>query len=88
MPETLLSRRAEWERIVAETPARQAAFIREQVPELRGKRVFALGLTNLFYEIARSGLKEGLRAEFAPQFGGDGGRGRQGRRLAGRRRSR
>ena len=29
VPETLLSRRAEWERIVAETPALQAAFIRE-----------------------------------------------------------
>ncbi|MGA2397053.1 MAG: hypothetical protein ABSG30_03155 [Steroidobacteraceae bacterium] len=78
VPETLLSRRAEWERIVAETPARQAAFIREQVPELRGKRVFALGLTNLFYEIARSGLKEGVRAEFAPHsvaMAGGGGKG-------------
>jgi hypothetical protein len=78
VPETLLGRRAEWERIVAETPARQRAFIREQVPELRRQRVFALGLTNLFYDIARSGLNEGVRAEFAPNsvaIAGGGGKG-------------
>jgi hypothetical protein len=78
VPETLLARRAEWERIVADTPALQAAFIRELVPKLRGQRVFALGLTNLFYEIARSGLQEGRRAEFAPNsvaMVGGGGKG-------------
>jgi len=78
VPETLLARRAEWERIVAETPARQAAFIREKVPEMRGQRVFALGLTNLFYDIAHSGLKAGARAEFAPNsvvMAGGGGKG-------------
>jgi hypothetical protein len=78
VPETLLARRAEWERIVAETPVQQAAFIRDQVPELRGQRVFALGLTNLFYDIAQSGLKTGVRAEFAPNsvvMGGGGGKG-------------
>jgi hypothetical protein len=78
VPETLLARRAEWERIVADTPALQAAFIRKLVPELRGQRVFALGLTNLFYEIARSGLQEGVHAEFAPNsvaMAGGGGKG-------------
>jgi hypothetical protein len=78
VPESLLARRAEWERIVADTPAQQAAFIRGQVPALRGQGVFALGLTNLFYDIARSGLKEGVRAEFAPNsvaIAGGGGKG-------------
>ncbi len=78
VPETLLARRAEWERIVAETPVQQAAFIRDLVPQLRGQRVFALGITNLFYEIARSGLAEGVRAQFAPNsvvMGGGGGKG-------------
>jgi hypothetical protein len=78
VPETLLARRAEWERIVADTPARQSAFIREQVPELRGQRVFALGITTLFHEIARSGLEAGVRAEFAPNsvvMAGGGGKG-------------
>ena len=78
VPETLLARRAEWERIVADTPTRQAAFIREKVPEMRGQRVFALGLTNLFYDIARSGLNAGVRAEFAPNsvvMAGGGGKG-------------
>ena len=78
VPETLLARRAEWERLAAEIPNRQAAFIREQVPQLAGQRVFALGITTLFYEIARSGLKEGVRAEFAPNsvvVAGGGGKG-------------
>jgi hypothetical protein len=78
VPETLLARRAEWERLASDIPNRQAAFIREQVPQLAGKRVFALGITTLFYEIARSGLKEGVRAEFAPNsvvVAGGGGKG-------------
>jgi hypothetical protein len=78
VPETLLARRVEWERIVADTPALQAAFIRELVPKLKGQRVFALGLTNLFYAIAHSGLQEGMRAEFAPKsvaMVGGGGKG-------------
>jgi len=78
VPETLLARRAEWERIVADTPKLQSAFIREKVPEMRGKRVFALGLTNLFYDIAHSGLKAGVSAEFAPNsvvMAGGGGKG-------------
>jgi hypothetical protein len=78
VPEALLARRGEWERISAETASRQAEFIRAVVPELEGERVFALGITGLFYEIARAGLAEGLRAEFAPGsvvMGGGGGKG-------------
>jgi hypothetical protein len=78
VPATLLSRRAEWERLAADMPQRQAAFIREQVPQLAGQRVFALGITTLFYEIARSGLKEGVRAQFAANsvvVAGGGGKG-------------
>jgi hypothetical protein len=78
VPESLLARRAEWEGLAAEIPSRQAAFIREQVPRLAGQRVFALGITTLFYEIARSGLEEGVRADFAPNsvvVAGGGGKG-------------
>jgi hypothetical protein len=78
VPDTLLARREEWNRLIADSPARQARFIREQVPQLRGQRVFALGITSLFYEIARSGLEAGVRAEFAPGsvvMGGGGGKG-------------
>jgi hypothetical protein len=78
VPESLLARREEWNRIVADSPGQQAAFIREQVPALRGQRVFALGITGMFYEIARSGLEQGTHAEFAPNsvvMGGGGGKG-------------
>ena len=78
VPETLLARRADWERLAADIPARQAAFIREQVPQLRGQRVFALGITTLFYDIARAALEEGVHAEFAPNsavMAGGGGKG-------------
>ncbi len=78
VPESLLARRAEWEQMQAEIPARQAAFISELVPQLRDKRVFALGITGLFYEIARNGLANGTQAAFAPNsvvVGGGGGKG-------------
>jgi hypothetical protein len=78
VPETLLARRGEWERMRAETPARQSAFIREVVPQLRGERVFALGITQLFYQIAKQGLADGVRGEFAPGsvlMGGGGAKG-------------
>lgn len=78
VPENLLARRGEWERMQAETPARQSAFIREIVPQLSGERVFALGITLLFYEIAKQGLADGVRGDFAPGsviMGGGGAKG-------------
>lgn len=78
VPESLLARRGEWERLTAEMPARQAAFIREMIPALAGERVLALGITGMFFEIAREGLAAGARAAFAPGsavVGGGGGKG-------------
>jgi hypothetical protein len=45
---------------------------------LRGKRVLALGITSVFYPIAKQGLEEGVRCEFGPGsavMGGGGGKG-------------
>lgn len=78
VPESLLDRRGEWEQLQAEIPERQGAFIRELIPQLAGQRVFALGITGMFYAIARDGLAEGGRAAFAPGsvvMGGGGGKG-------------
>jgi hypothetical protein len=78
VPESLLARRAEWERLQAEMPGLQSAFIREMVPRLAGERVLALGITGMFYEIVRGGLDAGGRAAFAPGSvvtGGGGGKG-------------
>src|SRR6202007_88003 len=54
------------------------AFILEMIEKLRGERVLALGLTNLFYSVAKRGLDEGLQASFAPGtrvMGGGGAKG-------------
>lgn len=78
VPENLLARRGEWEKLQAEMPGLQSAFIREMVPQLAGERVLALGITGMFYEIARNGLDAGTRAAFAPGSvvtGGGGGKG-------------
>jgi hypothetical protein len=78
IPESLRARRAEWEAVQKEAPERQAAFIREVVPRLAGQRVFALGITSLFYPIARQGLEAGVRGAFAPGsvvMGGGGAKG-------------
>lgn len=78
LPPSLLARRDEWQRISAEAAGMQASFIRAMVPQLAGERVLALGITGLFYEIARAGLADGVRAAFAPGsivMGGGGGKG-------------
>jgi hypothetical protein len=78
VPDTLLARRAEWDRIVADSPAQQAAFIRSKVPELSGQRVLVLGITIMLYQIAREGLDAGVSTAFAPGsavLGGGGGKG-------------
>ncbi|MCB2080194.1 MAG: hypothetical protein KDE55_21165, partial [Novosphingobium sp.] len=78
VPENLLARRAEWEKLTAEMPALQSTFIREMVPQLSGEHVAALGITGMFYEIARAGLEAGTQASFASGsavMGGGGGKG-------------
>jgi hypothetical protein len=54
------------------------AFIREMVPQLAGKKVMALGITSMFFEIARSGLEAGAQAAFAPGSAVVGGGGAKG----------
>jgi hypothetical protein len=78
IPQNLLARRAEWETLQKETPERQAAFIRELVPQLAGQRVLALGITSIFYPLARQGLDAGVRGGFAPGSAVMGGGGAKG----------
>jgi hypothetical protein len=66
VPPALLARRPEWEQIQKDMPAQQSAFIRRVTQELRGKRVCAMGLTNMFYAVAKRGLEEGARGMFTP----------------------
>lgn len=78
VPAHILARRGEWEKLQAEMPQMQSDFIRRMVPELAGERVLALGITGMFYEIARAGLDAGGKADFAPGsvvVGGGGGKG-------------
>lgn len=78
VPEHILSRRDEWQKLQAEMPGLQTQFITDMVPKLSGERVFVLGITGMFYEIAKSGLEAGVRANFAPGsvvVGGGGGKG-------------
>lgn len=78
VPPALLARRAEYEANQKDMPAQQTAFVLEMIEKLRGERVLALGLTNLFYGVAKRGLDEGLRASFAPGtrvMGGGGAKG-------------
>jgi hypothetical protein len=78
IPESLLARRAELERMQREAPAQQSAFIRKMSQELRGQRVFALGTTHMFYDVAKRGLEEGARAQFSADsllMGGGGAKG-------------
>ncbi|MBW8754973.1 MAG: hypothetical protein JF595_12635 [Sphingomonadales bacterium] len=78
VPESLLARRAEWETLQTEMPRLQMAFVSEMIPQLTGERVMALGITAMFFEIARNGLETGAGAAFAPGsavVGGGGGKG-------------
>ena len=78
VPESLLARKAEWEALQARIPQMQSDFIRKSIPELAGERVLALGITAMFWEIARDGLAAGTRAQFAPGSAVMGGGGAKG----------
>ena len=78
VPAPLLARRAELERMQKEAPAQQSEFIRTVAKALRGQRVFAMGTSNMFYDVAKRGLNEGVRGLFAPDsilMGGGGAKG-------------
>ncbi|MCB2061295.1 MAG: hypothetical protein R3E09_03445 [Novosphingobium sp.] len=78
VPDAILARRGEWEKLQQEMPQLQSEFIRGMVPKLEGERVLALGITVMFYEIAKAGLEAGGRANFASGsavVGGGGGKG-------------
>jgi hypothetical protein len=78
VPPALLARRAEWEAVQKDMPAQQAAFIQQVTAQLKGERVAAMGLTNMFYTVAKKGLADGIIADFAPGsvvMGGGGGKG-------------
>ena len=78
VPESLLARKAEWEELQARIPQMQSDFIRKSIPELAGERVLALGITAMFFEIARDGLAAGAKAAFAPGSAVMGGGGAKG----------
>jgi hypothetical protein len=78
VPESLLARKAEWEALQARIPQMQSDFIRKSIPELAGQRVLALGITAMFWEIARDGLAAGTKAAFAPGSAVMGGGGAKG----------
>jgi hypothetical protein len=74
VPDSLLARKGEWEKLNREVPAMQADFIKRLIPELTGERVIALGIT----AIARDGLAQGANLARAPGsavMGGGGGKG-------------
>ena len=78
VPPALLARRAEWEQAQKNMPAQASAFILRVAKDLRGKRVFAMGTSHMFYQVAKQGLKDGVRGEFAPGsvvMGGGGAKG-------------
>jgi len=78
VPPALLARREELERLQADAPAQQTAFIREMVTKLKGERVIAIGISNMFYEVAKWGLAEGVSHVFGPGsrvMTGGGGKG-------------
>lgn len=78
VPESLLARRGELERMQKDAPRQQSEFIHRVAKELRGRRVFAMGTSHLFYEVAKRGLEEGVRGVFTPDstlMGGGGAKG-------------
>lgn len=78
VPESLLARRAELEEMQKNNPAYQTAWIRKMVDELKGQRVFAMGTTHIFYDVARRALDEGVRGVLTPDsvvMGGGGAKG-------------
>jgi len=78
VPAPLLERREELERWQREAPAQQSAFIRRMATELQGRRVFAMGTSQMFYNVAKQGLEDGVRKVFSPGsrlMGGGGAKG-------------
>lgn len=78
VPASLLARREEWEQTQRDMPAQQLEFVQRMTRELKGERVFVMGMSNLLYAVAKRGLDEGLSGVFAPDsvfMGGGGAKG-------------
>lgn len=66
VPRELAERREELEALQKDMPSQQSQFIREVAEKLKGERVMALGLTNMFYEVAKKGIAEGVAGLLGP----------------------
>jgi hypothetical protein len=78
VPSALLARREQWQQEQQNLPGQASAFLLRVTSELNGQRVFAMGTSHMFYQVARQGLDEGVRGHFAPGsvvMGGGGAKG-------------
>lgn len=68
VPKSLLERRGELERMQREMPAQQEQFIETVTRDLRGQRIYAAGIWNMFYDVAVRGIESGKKVGplFAP----------------------
>ena len=78
LPPELLARRDEFVKLQEEMPRHVARFFVEISERFRGKRVFLQAATRMIYEMAKSGLENGVKGLFAPDSiicTGGGGKG-------------
>lgn len=66
VPQRLLDRRSEIVAMERERPAKVAAWIETLVSQLPGKRVFLMSPAQLIYDVAKTGVAEGKKCNFAP----------------------
>lgn len=57
--QSLLDRRGELERMQRDMPMQQEQFISNVTRDLRGQRIYAAGIWNMFYDVAVRGLEHG-----------------------------
>lgn len=66
VPANLLARRGEMEAMRNAMPQQLTSFIEDITKNLAGERIYATGLWNMFYDVAKRGLADGVSAVFAP----------------------
>ncbi|WP_176593365.1 hypothetical protein [Sphingobium sp. EM0848] len=62
----MMARKAEYEALQAEMPARLDAFFTDIAENYQGKRIFFWGAQNLLFNLVRIGQEKGLSRVFAP----------------------
>ena len=62
----LLARKDEFVAMQARRPQEMATFFKECTEKLRGKRIFTTAAYPILYEVAKSGLDQGVKGVFAP----------------------